>query len=357
MGTCICSDRAVMPWTWLIEAEGPRLVLKEAEDQGSTAPWVGMRVLVTGATGLLGRQVYRVFTEKGWQVHGLAFRRAAGCITRCDLTDSEDLRKQFEQIRPSIVIHCAAERRPDVLEADKALAHTLNADVPRAVGELCSQYGAWLVYLSTNYVFDGTCAPYAEDAKPRPPNVYGESKLAGEQAVEAAHPNTAIVRVPLLYGPIEHIGETSVDALLMAIRGAKSPRLDNWQERYPTSTEDVAAVLEAMAETYVVRQNLQLPVPVDASPVDLEPWRGVFHWQANERHTKYTMAVIIAEIANLDAAHFVQVDTAPPAGSAPRPQFERMLCTRLEKLLGISGTSHYRSSFKEGMQRHLAPFL
>jgi len=312
-------------------------------------------VLVTGATGLLGRQVCQTFGRKGWVLRGLAFSRASGKLVRCDLTEPKEVARQFSEFRPHVVIHCAAERRPDKLEADRAYAQRINEGVARDVAENCSRHGSWLVYLSTNYVFDGRGAPYAEDATPQPLSVYGESKLAGERAIKAAHADAAIVRVPLLYGPIERVGETSVDGLLDCIKATRNPRLDNWQERYPTNTEDVAAVLEAMAATYIGRR---CRCGHGFGMVGLEALRGVFHWQANERHTKYTMAVIIAEIANLDASSFVQVDTAPPAGSAPRPQFERMLCTRLEKLLGVSGDKAlYRSNFKEGMRRYLAPFV
>lgn len=318
------------------------------------------RVLVTGATGLLGRQVCKAF-GKGWVLRGLAFSRASGLLVRCNLTEPKEVAQQFDDFRPHIVIHCAAERRPDKLEADKDYAARINEGVARDVATNCSRHGAYLIYLSTNYVFDGRDAPYAEDAKPQPLSVYGESKLAGERAILATHDDAAVVRVPLLYGPIERVGETSVDGLLHSIRAESSPRLDNWQERYPTNTEDVAAVLEAMAQAYVGRRGAlsdDSSPDGDCSPNRLDGLRGIFHWQANERHTKYTMAVIIAEIANLDTSNFIQVDTAPPAGSAPRPQFERMLCSRLEKLLGINGDkSLYRSSFKEGMKRYLAPYV
>jgi len=315
---------------------------------------------------LLGRQVFQKFdSRKGWVVRGLAFSRASDKLVRCNLTEPKEVARQFEDFRPDIVIHCAAERRPDKLEADKDYAQRINEGVARDVAKNCARRGAYLIYLSTNYVFDGRHAPYAEDAKPQPLSVYGESKLAGERAILASHSDAAIVRVPLLYGPIERVGETSVDGLLDCIRAKPNPRLDNWQERYPTNTEDVAAVLEAMAQGYMSRRALaEEPSPKgDESPDGpngLDALRGVFHWQANERHTKYTMAVIIAEIAGLDTSEFIQVDTAPPAGSAPRPQFERMLCSRLENLLlGVAGdkTSMYRSSFKDGMKRFLEPFV
>jgi len=307
------------------------------------------RVLVAGATGHLGRQVLKAFERGGWNVRGTGFARAGGGTVRCDLLNSSELASQFDDFKPSIVIHCAAERRPDVLEGDGAHATKINVDLTREVGKLCRARKAWMIYLSTNYVFDGKHAPYAEDAEPRPLNVYGASKLAGERALAEAHPDAATLRVPLLYGPVEYLSETSVTALLSAIRN-DSPRLCNWQERFPTNTEDVAGVLEAFSAAYVANAG--------RSP---EQFRGIFHWQANERHTKYTMAMTIADICGIDTSGFVRVDdNAPPPGAAPRPQFERMLCSRFEALLEAAGEGdpdRFRSDFKASLTRHLQPHL
>eukprot|EP00747_Dinoflagellata_sp_TGD_P167670 gnl/TRDRNA2_/TRDRNA2_192462_c0_seq1.p1 gnl/TRDRNA2_/TRDRNA2_192462_c0~~gnl/TRDRNA2_/TRDRNA2_192462_c0_seq1.p1 ORF type:complete len:360 (+),score=52.55 gnl/TRDRNA2_/TRDRNA2_192462_c0_seq1:87-1082(+) len=311
------------------------------------------RVLLTGASGLLGREVQRVLEQKGWIVRGLAFNRLSSSLVnlnsplvKCDITDKASLAAQFEDFKPNIVFHCAAERQPDKLENDEAYATRINVEAATSVAKLSEAHGCWLIYMSTNYVFDGTGAPYKEDGKTNPLNTYGKSKLGGEQAVAAACPQAAMLRVPLLYGPIEKVGETSVTALLNAIK-ASAPKLDNWQERYPTSTEDVARVLESFAAKYVADGR--------SNPKD---FRGIFHWQANEMHTKYTMALVIAEIAGIDTSNFIRVDDAPPPGAAPRPHIESMKCDRLEKLLGITpNDDKFRCDFKSCLSRHLKPFI
>jgi len=351
MGTCPCTIRpqghsGVIPVSAVSALKGGNSDKSMPTNGCESSPT--SNVLVTGATGLLGRQVMRVFEAKGWNLRGLAFSRAKGSLVKCDLFDSLALAAQFAEFRPQIVVHCAAERRPDSLEADREYAMRINEGVVRSVSELCKEHGSWLIYLSTNYVFDGTAAPYAEDAVPKPLNVYGESKRRGELALQEVLPEAAIVRVPLLHGPIEKLGETSVDELLNLIRdGAR--KFDNWQERYPTNVEDLALILERFATTKGLAKK---------GGSDPALTGGVFHWQSKERHTKYTMALAIAEMAGIDANEFVAVDTAPPEGSAPRPQFERMLCTRLETLLRIDGQSQaFRSDFKESMRRHLTPFV
>jgi S-adenosylmethionine synthetase len=306
------------------------------------------RAIITGATGLLGRQVYRVFEEQKWNVRGLGHERAKDPIVKCDLLmeDQVEFKAQLDGFQPAVVVHCAAERRPDRLEGKADYADKINAQLPREIAELCRERNVWMIYLSTNYVFDGKDAPYAEDAPTSPLSTYGQSKLDGERAVMKAHPHAAVLRVPLLYGPLESLAETSVTALLPSI-SADAPKFDNWQERFPTSSEDLAGVLEAFCAAFAARGS--------SAP---DEFAGCFHWQANQRHTKYTMAVTIAEIDGAGTDRFVKVDDAPPAGSAPRPQFERMLCTRIERLLGIEGDpDKFRSDFKESLARYLEPFL
>jgi S-adenosylmethionine synthetase len=305
------------------------------------------RIFVTGATGLLGRQVMKIFAEHGWQVQGLGFSRASGAVIKCNLLDPVEMEAKFVAFKPRIVIHCAAERRPDVLEKDKDYATRINVQLTRDLGLICAQHGAWMVNMSTNYVFDGKDAPYAEDAVPHPINTYGESKYAAEKALAEVYPDAASLRVPLLYGQIETLEETSVTALVNTIKGS-SPKLDNWQERFPTHTTDVARVLEAFCSMYAQ------PRGASASA-----FSGIFHWQSNERYTKWTMAIIIAEIVGLDLAGCVRVDNAPAPGQALRPQFEQMLCTRLETLLRRENydISNFRTDFQTNLRAHLTPFL
>lgn len=303
---------------------------------------VNKRVLITGATGLLGRECATAYRNNGWTVCALGRSRGGGEVVKCDLMDEEQIRQIITEFAPKVVVHCAAERRPDRLEKDEDYAFTINAEVSRRLAQICFDVGSWMIYLSTNYVFDGTATPYDENGIPNPLSVYGKSKYAGEEAVAKVSPLFALVRVPLLYGPIESLGETSVTQLLEAIRKNPSATLDHWQERFPTMTTDTAQVLAAMSSAYINSSTK-------------EAFGGVFHWQANERHTKYTMALAIAEIAGMDPSKLVANESAPPPGGAPRPQFERMLCPRLEALLGCP--DQYRSDFRSSLEKCLQPHL
>jgi dTDP-4-dehydrorhamnose reductase len=281
-------------------------------------------------------------------VRGLGHSRAGKHpyedVIQCDLLEKKEIEAQFHSFSPSVVIHSAAERRPDRLEGKKDYAMRINAEVTADIARLCKQFNIWMIYLSTNYVFDGKDAPYSEDAMTNPLSVYGLSKLEGEHAVQKESPESASLRVPLLFGPLEYLGESSVTALLDSVTSS-APKFDHWQQRYPTSSEDVAEVLEAFSTAYLDRGR--------KSPNDFS---GVFHWQGNACHTKYSMAVTIAEIAGLGHSHFIPNTAAPKRG--PRPQYESMLCTRLERLLGIEDDpKRYRQDFKECLQRYIQPFI
>jgi len=265
---------------------------------------------------------------------------------KCDFLQHASIENQFEDFRPTVLIHCAAERRPDRLADKKEYAMKINCEVTRDLAEICQKYKVWMIYISTNYVFDGLAAPYSVDAEPNPLSTYGKSKLYGEKALLKAQPDSAVLRVPLLFGPLEYLGESSVTALLDSITKKDSPKFDHWQERFPTSSDDLAEVLEAFAAAYIARGR--------ESPAE---FGGIFHWQANQLQTKYTMAVTIAEIAGLPHRKFVAVETGPPPDK-PRPHFEYMESTRLEKVLGIEGDSaKFRTDFKEAVACYIKPFL
>lgn len=109
-------------------------------------------IAITGASGLLGRAVVAECTKRDVAVIGLGFTRSAGDLQRLDLTDDAAVARFFAESKPGVVIHCAAERRPDVAERDPEAARVLNVDVPSRLGRLCSENASGLVYVSTDYV-------------------------------------------------------------------------------------------------------------------------------------------------------------------------------------------------------------
>ncbi len=161
-----------------------------------------MRILITGAAGMLGTDARRLLAARGHEVIATDIGPAAeGEVHPLDITDFGGVRAFFAQARPDLVFHGAAYTHVDNCERDPDLAHRVNALGTWAVASAAEEVGAALVAISTDFVFDGTKkTPYTEFDAPAPLGHYGASKLAGENLARAACRRTYVVRTSWLYG-------------------------------------------------------------------------------------------------------------------------------------------------------------
>ena len=292
-------------------------------------------ILITGASGLLGRAVYQACQQvSAWQVSGIAFNRAQNGLDRLDLCDARTVSDYLDARQPRIILHCAAERRPDQSEKDPDATLKLNVEATTRLSKWAAANNAWLVYISTDYVFDGTTPPYATNAPTNPLNFYGRSKRDGELAVWAETSDACVLRVPILYGEVETLGESAVTDLARQILEAngKPLTLEDWATRYPTSVADLGVVLRQMTE-----HRLSHP-----------DFRGTFHWSGNEPFTKFGMGRIMAKILNADPERLIP-DLRPPAG-APRPKDCHLDCSALERL-NLGQRTPFLSAITQALQR------
>jgi dTDP-4-dehydrorhamnose reductase len=153
-----------------------------------------LRILLTGATGQVGWELRKTLAPLG---EVKAFDRYG-----LDLADAPQLAASVRALLPGLIVNAAAYTAVDKAEAERDMAFAVNATAPRVLAEEAKRIGALLVHYSTDYVFDGTKpAPYVEDDATHPINVYGESKLAGEQALARAGCRHLILRTSWVYGP------------------------------------------------------------------------------------------------------------------------------------------------------------
>ncbi|KAI6486458.1 hypothetical protein MCOR04_003252 [Pyricularia oryzae] len=291
------------------------------------------RALVTGATGLLGREVAKAFQLKhGWTVTGTAFSRADGVSTlRADLANEAEVEKVLDQVKPHVVVHCAANRFPDKVDQDPEGTRRLNVAATASLARLCAARDVALIYISTDYVFSGRPgeAPYAAGAATGPTNLYGQTKLDGEKAVleeMAAKGRGVVMRVPVLYGHAETPGESAVNVLMDAVWKSQEAetkiKMDHWAIRYPTNTEDVGRVCADVAEKYVDAQ-------------DAKSLPKVLQFSSEDKLTKYEICQVFGEIMGL-SIEGIEANTQgnDPNASVQRP-YDCHLSTKEPKDLGI----------------------
>jgi dTDP-4-dehydrorhamnose reductase len=193
-----------------------------------------MRILVTGAAGMLGTDVCKAATDAGIEV--LAYDRA-----RLDITDTSAVEAAVRRVGPDVVINCAAWTDVDGAETHAEAAFAVNATGPGVLATECTRSNVRLIHMSTDYVFDGRSRePIAEDAEPSPLSTYGRSKLAGEWAVQKAAPDHCIVRTSGLYG---RQGPNFVLTMLQRAAAQEQLRVVADQVTAPTWTADLAAAL------------------------------------------------------------------------------------------------------------------
>ena len=198
-----------------------------------------MKLLVTGANGMLGRAVVEAATRLGHDVRGLS-------RGELDITDAGAVRRSMLQWRPQAVVNSAAYTDVDGAESDPVAAEAINGVGAGNVAAAAAEVGASILQISTDYVFDGSKRePWLESDPVAPLGAYGASKLAGEQAVAAANPVHAIVRTAWLFGAG---GRNFVDTMLALASTRDEVAVVTDQVGCPTWTGHLAEALVDLAE-------------------------------------------------------------------------------------------------------------
>lgn len=272
-----------------------------------------MTILLTGASGQIGHELAR-------SLQCLGPLHAPG-RDRLDLADHAQIDRVVRALRPSVIVNAAAFTEVDRAESAPALAWRLNAEAPAALAQAARAVGAAMVHYSTDYVFDGTKAgPWDETDAPAPLNVYGASKLAGEQAVAAAGIEHLILRTSWLYGL------RGRNFLLTILRlAAAQERLPVVADRFGTPTWS-RTVAEATA--------LLLAQARAGGPAWWQQHGGVCHLACSGRTSWHGFAQAIVAHAGL-ACDVVPVAARDYPAPAVRPVNSQLATTRAQALLHL----------------------
>ncbi len=229
------------------------------------------KILITGASGMLGRDLSQELSSE-FELWGLDIvtsnqkPEARKKLIICDIYDRNETIKAVSTVKPDIVVHTAAWTDVDRCELDKKKAYRVNSKGTENIALACKACDAALIYISTDFVFDGRKKrPYREVDKTNPLSVYASSKLEGERAVRKALKKYFILRTSWLYG--RH-GKNFVDTVLTKAKTEKILKVVGDQIGSPTYTKDLAKAIHALVNTIVTSNQ---------KPVTRKNIYGIYH--------------------------------------------------------------------------------
>jgi dTDP-4-dehydrorhamnose reductase len=276
------------------------------------------RILVTGVSGFLGRDV-AITLMHHYTVLGTYRSRPpvldAGELTRLDLTDVEGVYTTFREFRPAVVVHAAALGDVDACERHPNDAYDVNVRGTEAVAQATAAVGARLIYISTDQVYDGDKGHYDEADVPQPLMVYGRTKLEGEHRSVAICRDSVILRLALLYGWGIPTRLNFVDGLITRLRAGQEVPLFVDQYRTPL---------------YVVQAADAIGRLIDAPEV-----RETFNLGGGERINRYAFGLKCCQVFDLPKALLKPIEMSLTGGLAARPRDCSMNSSKIGSRLQI----------------------
>lgn len=259
------------------------------------------KLLITGASGFLGWHLCELASNK-WDVYGTYFShyleiRGAKLI-EVDLTDFAELKKIFQQIQPSAVIHTAALSQPNYCQTHQEESHSINVATSLNIAGLCADNSIPCVFTSTDLVFDGKKGSYKETDSVNPVNIYGEHKVMAEVGMLQRYPQTAICRMPLMFGNATPTATSFLQSFVKTLQEGKELKLFTDEFRTPVNGKTAA-------------EGLLLA---------LEKVQGIIHLGGKERISRYDFGHLLVDIfeipsAKIEASQQKDVKMAAPRAS------------------------------------------
>lgn len=264
-----------------------------------------MKILVTGSNGLLGQKLTSLL-DKTTGVDLIATARGKlsyslyhGKFIPLDITQEEEVQRVISTSKPDVVINTAAMTQVDHCETQREACWLANVTAVNYLVGACETTRSHLVHVSTDFIFDGSHGPLSEDEIPNPVNYYGESKLAGEKAIQQSQLSWCIIRTVLVYGITEDLSRSNIVLWVKKnLEEGKTINVVNDQWRTPTLAEDLAmgCYLAAMKKAI-----------------------GIYHISGDEMMTPYDIAVKTAEFFKLDKTLIRPTDSDTFKQPAARP--------------------------------------
>lgn len=289
-----------------------------------------MKVLVTGANGLLGQKLSALLMHDSAITpiltarEKLKFPAHRSLFRAMDITDADAVKAVMESERPSVVINTAAMTQVDQCETQQDLCWKNNVNAVENLIQACTETKAHLMHVSTDFIFDGSKGPLDESAVPNPVNFYGKSKAAAEKLIMDSDVSWAILRTVLVFGITHDLSRSNIVLWVKEnLEKGKSIKVVNDQWRTPTLAEDLA-----MGCYLAAKQKA----------------KGIYHVSGKDFMTPYDIAIATAEYFNLDKSLIVPADSTTFTQPAKRPAKTGFIIEKAKRELG-----YQPHSFKEGI--------
>lgn len=290
------------------------------------------KVLITGANGFLGFYLVKELLDKQIQILAtgkgpsrLPFQSAYLHYETLDFTDETEAGNIINQFQPGIVVHCGAMSKPDECEQNREAAFLTNVSATIYLLRHAAVNKCFFIFLSTDFVFDGTKGMYSEEDVTGPVNYYGKTKLLAEEEVKHYPFGYAIVRTILVYGKTFLNRQNLVTNTAQSLKKNEKLKIFNDQVRTPTFVEDLASAIVTIIEKKAT---------------------GIFHISGEDVLTPYEIAVETARYQNLDETLITPVNEDEFLQPARRPLRTGFNISKAKKILNYQPTS-----FKEGLKK------
>lgn len=280
-----------------------------------------MKILITGSNGLLGQKLVSLLYLLP-EVTLIATARGANrdeiyedyIYESMDITSEKNVLEVFRKHKPDAVIHTAAMTHVDQCELNKEACVDQNITAVNHIVKASKEVGAFLLHVSTDFIFDGTHGPLTEEEKPNPVNYYGWTKWEAEKAVEASGLKWAIARTVLVYGVVQDMSRSNIVLWVKNnLEQKKEINVVNDQWRTPTLAEDLAKGC-----WLIVQKQAQ----------------GIFNISGEEMISPYDLAHEVAKVWNLDKGLIKQADSSTFTQPAMRPPKTGFIIDKAKKQLG-----------------------
>ena len=272
-----------------------------------------MKFLVTGSAGLVGRQVVKDLLQSYTQVYSCYnnSKPEDGIATHLDLTSPDGIIKVVESTKPDVIIHLAAMTNVDQCEIEKEMALKINAKSTAILSEQATKHGAFLVYVSTDYVFDGEKGMKIESDTPNPIGYYGKSKLEGEIAVHDLASNRCIVRTSTPFG----IHPTRKSFPLFVAENLQAKKV-------------ISVITDQYTSPTYVPNLSRMLIEISSKKI-----QGIFHLAGATRISRYDMAMMVAEKLGLDKNLLKSTKLEEMNWTAKRPRDSSLDISKAASLL------------------------